>query len=412
MQQITQKDYSLSALRRHYTNPHELYNALRAYDSIYFDASSKCWLVTGHAAIVAILNDPRFSSHLGSASPTQTPSVSPLQKSVSKQFLFLDGEAHQRAQGVMLRPLAQMVKKMPLDIRTYVSSILEKIQSKGEIDVVKDFASPVSLLIIAHILGLPLDDYEQLLQLEQWSDTFGDITSGYFRKDMRVVTRMEDYFHQLIATKRKSPSSDLLSSFIEARDIFPDDEDLVSNCMMVFGAGRITSKKLLGNGIPVLLDHWEQLQTELHEQPTLPKLLAEELFRFITPTRCLIRQAIEDIDLSQQFPGNHYIHRNEKVLLFLEAANYDPACFAQPEQFNPQRRPNKHIAFGYGPHQCPGATLARLEVQIALEMLLTCSHLRAKPGTSPVWNPNPNLGGFTSYSVMLEPAIKSSKGTH
>jgi len=373
------KDYNLSALRRHYTDPQRLYNELRAHDSIYFDATSRCWLVTGYAAMVAILHDPRFTSQPGN-SPASHTSMNSLQRSIGKQFLFLDGEAHKRAQEVVLKPLAQMVKGMPDDIRAFVRSTVESLQGKEEIDVVKDFASPVSLLVIAHILGIPLDDYEQLVQLEQWSDTFGDITSGYFRGDMQNIVRMENYFRQLVAAKRKAPADDLLSAFIEAQHVFPDEDDLVANCMMVFGAGRITSKKLLGNGIPILLEQWPQLQEDFHRQPGFAKLLAEELFRWVTPTRCLIRQAREDIDLSPQFPGNHYIRCGEKVLLFLEAANYDPACFVQPEQFQPQRRPNKHIAFGQGPHQCPGAALARVEVQIALETLFSLVRFRSKPG--------------------------------
>lgn len=396
------KDYTLSALRRHYTNPHELYNALRAHDGIYFDTTSQCWLVTSHAALVTLLHDSRFTTRLG-VSSAQHPSISSLQRSVGKQFLFLDGEAHRRAQDVVLKPLARMVKRMPGEIRAFARNILESHQGKEEIDIVKDFASPFSLLVVAHILGVPLDDYEQLLRLEQWSDTLGDITSGYFRGDMQSVTHLENYFRQLIAAKRKAPADDFLSAFIEARDVFPDEDDLVANCMMIFSAGRVTTKKLLGNGIPVLLEQWPQLQAELRTQPGFPKLLAEELFRYVTPTRYLMRQATEDVDLSAQFPGTHHIHRGEKVLLSLEAANYDPACFEHPEQFQPQRRPNRHVAFGQGPHQCPGATLARIEAQIALEVLLSFAQPRSKPGVHPVWNPNPNLGGYASYPLLLQP---------
>jgi pimeloyl-[acyl-carrier protein] synthase len=133
----------------------------------------------------------------------------------------------------------------------------------------------------------------------------------------------------------------------------------------------------------------------------LLKPLGEELLRTVTPTRYLIREAAEDVDLSSIFPGNHLIRRSQKVLLFLEAADYDPSLFSQPASFHPHRRPNKHIAFGYGPHQCPGATLARIEIQIALEELFSLSSVKSKPYTSPVWNMNPNLGGFTSNPVVF-----------
>ncbi len=402
MEQLTHKDYTLAALRRHYTNPHRLYSALRAHDSIYFDTSSQSWLVTGYSEAVAILDDPRFTSRLEQPAATARPgAINPLQRMINKQFLFLDGEEHLRAQRVVLKPLALMVKRMPEQIKAYIGSILEAQRSKSEIDVVKDFASPVSLLIIAHILGVPLDDHTQLLLLEQWSDTFGDITSGYFRGSMQDIQRLEDYFRQLIAVKRETPGDDLLSAFIKAQDVFIDEDDLVANCMMVFGAGRITTKKVLGNGIPVLMQSWEKWQQEFIEQPALPKLLAEELFRVTTPTRYLMRRASENVDLAPRFPGQHFIRRGEKLLIFLEAANYDPGTFTEPETFNPYRRPNKHIAFGFGPHQCPGATLARIEVQIALELLLSLSSLHPYDTALPAWNPNPNLGGYASFPARL-----------
>lgn len=397
------RTFSVSSLRRHYTNPFALYDALRAHDSIYFDASSRCWLVTGYHATTAILDDPRFTSRLDDSSA---------QSLVSRQMVFMDGEEHQRRQNVLLRPLAQMSKRMPDAIRLFAQEGLEMLRRTGEMDAVNDFAAHISLMSIAHVLGMPLDDHEQLLQLERWSDTFGDATSGYFHGDMQDVARLEDYFRQLIETKRRHPDSDaddLLSGFIAAKDVFPEDDDLISNCMMVFAAGRITTKKLLGNGIQILLEHWSEVQKLYQENPkAVTKMLGEELLRMVTPTRCLIRQAVEDVDLSHLATGPHLVRRGERLLLFLEAANYDPASFSCPDQFDPQRRPNRQVAFGFGPHQCPGATLARLEIQIALEALLSIVDLKAHSDMQPVWNPNPNLGGYLSFYVVSQTAKRGS----
>ncbi|HKD74924.1 MAG TPA: cytochrome P450 [Ktedonobacterales bacterium] len=395
MDQDIHKDFSLTALRRHYIHPHALYDAIRSHDSIYFDAASCCWLVTGHDPVVAILGDARFSSRLGASASMFPPSI-------SKQMLFMDGEEHQRAQQVMLRPLAQMVKQMPDAIKGWATASLDAASRKGEIDIVRDFASPLSLLTIAQVLGIPTGDTAMLHELERWSDTFGDVTSGYFRGNMQDVRQLEEYFRQLIATKRRAPSEDLLSAFIQAGDIFTE-EDLIANCMMVFAAGRITTKKLLGDGVPALAQHWSHTQADFQENPrALSTSLREELLRLITPTRYLIREAVEDVEMSSPAVGNHQIHQGEKMLLFLEAADYDPAVFAQPMDLDAHRRPNKHIAFGYGNHQCPGATLARVEIQIALETLLaSVADLRLKPDQEPQWNPNPNLGGATSWPLAL-----------
>lgn len=402
MQQPANKNFSLAALRRHYSDPHKFYDELRAHDGLYFDPTSRSWLVTGYKPVVTILSDPRFSSNLGGgATPAAQSSTSFLHTAVHKQMVFMDGAQHQQAQQILLKPLAQMVKKTPATIRSLVSTILADAQHKGELDLVKDFASPVSLLVIAQVLGIPTDDQEGLLQVERWSDTFTDFTSGYLRGDIQEVNRLVEYFRNLIAAKRRSPSDDLISVLIEAHNIFPEDDDLIANCIMIFGAGHVTSKKVFGNGLPLMMSHWSRWRDSYRENTALPRLLGEEMLRMITPTRYLIRQASEDIDLSEQFPGKHQIQQGQKVFLFLEAANYDPAEFAHPAGFDPYRPTNKHIAFGHGPHRCPGASLGRLEIQIALEELLTNVTLGPKPQGVPAWNPNPNLGGYTSYTALV-----------
>src|SRR5439155_19223571 len=131
--------------------------------------------------------------------------------------------------------------------------------------------------------------------LERWADTFGDVTSGYFRGgSSQDILSLEEYFRRLIAAKKREPADDLLSAFIQAQDAFPEESDLVANCMMVFAAGRITTKKLLGNGLSFLTENWEQHRASLQTQGRFPKLLGEELLRMITPTRYLIREAAVD----------------------------------------------------------------------------------------------------------------------
>lgn len=397
MQPKATNKLNLLALRRQYTNPYELYDALRARDCIYFDVTSQSWLVTGHNAITFILDDPRFLSMSGSSANTSSVQMA----SVSKQMLFMNGEHHQRAQNVLLRPLAHMAKEMPSDIRGFAQEAIKAALGKKELDAVGEFASPIALLSIAQVLGIPSHDKHKLGQLERWSDTFGDVTSGYFHGEMQDIRNLEEYFRTLIAEKKQNSSADLLSALVQAEDIFRDEEDLVANCMMVFAAGRITTKKLLGNGLDFLMPRWEEFRAEALANPRFLKQLGEELLRKVTPTRYLIREAIEDVDLSSLFPGQHFIRCGQRLLLFLEAANHDSSLFSQPASFDPHRRPNKHIAFGYGPHQCPGATLARIEIQVALEELFSLSNVKPKPHTTPVWNRNPNLGGFISNPIVF-----------
>ncbi|HTK08299.1 MAG TPA: cytochrome P450 [Ktedonobacteraceae bacterium] len=395
MDQQTKKAYSLLSLRRNYQRPHTHYARLRMHDSIYYDTTSLCWLVTGHTPAMMILDDPRFSAQLGAES---TSSITTL----NKQMLFMDGDRHTQIQYAMLRPLAEMAKKIPDEIRAFAHALLVEKQQAGEMDLVGDFASKISLFAIACILGIPGDDWQQLTQLERWSDTFGDFTSGYFHGNMQDIQNLETYFSQLLVAKRHASDDGLLSTLATDQQAFPDEGELVANCMMIFAAGRLTSKKVFSNGIPLLLQNWDTMRKEYRAHPdTFPKLLSEELLRMVTPTRYLMRQATEDVDLSPKFQGQHLIHKGDRILIFLEAANRDPALFKDPDMLFPQRRPNKHLAFGFGSHQCPGALLARIELQSTLEELLQLSKLCLKPGHMPHWNPNPNLGGYSSYQVLF-----------
>ena len=159
---LKNSNVNFSTLRRNYTHPHELYTQLQTLDRVYFDPSIRCWLVTGYSAVTTILNDPRFHSKLDANTMSNMPSV-------SRQLLFMDGELHHKAQEVLLRQLSRMVKKMSEDIRHIVEDVLATVQLVGEMDVVKEFAAPISLFTIAHILGIPIEDREQLWLLEHWS---------------------------------------------------------------------------------------------------------------------------------------------------------------------------------------------------------------------------------------------------
>lgn len=393
--------FALSNLIRSHRDPHGLYAALRAQDRIYHDATSRSWLVTGYAEIVAILSDMRFSSELSDQPAPRNAKVSFFETAINKQIIFTDGEIHRHVQQVVLRLLSGKADDLPSDIRDLGCSLVDRIGDQADFDLIDEFTGPFSLLVIAQLLGMPTEDAETLRRLASWSDTHGNITSGYLHVDMADVDRLGEHFRALLAGKRRSPGDDLISLFDQEQNLFTDDDELIANCMMVFGAGRMTTRKLLTQGIPLLLPQWQGWREALRADAGIAKLLTEELLRVVTPTRYVLRHATEDVDLSKKFPGDHSIRRNDRVMLFLEAGNRDPEVFPQPDRFDPYRRPNRHLAFGFGPHYCPGARLARLEIQIALELLLeTFSALQPHPSIQPSWNPNPNLGGYASYRVL------------
>lgn len=410
--------FSFAALQEHYRAPQPLYDALRAFDPIYYDRSSRCWLITGRAAVTHILGDARFESRppggrLAGAvgAPQQDmPSVSEL---LGHQMLFFTDAVHQRAYSVVSRCLNELLaaKQTQRLITDTVDGVLSNTVGRVGVDMVSEVARPIAAATSAALIGMPTGDSAQLAQWTHWSNAFADRTSGFSQAPAVPIYRMQHAFLQLISDRRKSQaggdtsppahSRDLLDALLSDPDSFPNDQLLASNLQMLFGAGRVTAEKAMAEGVRQLLHepkHWQALRAEVPGNPQVARRLADEVLRVVTPTRFVKRWAQQDVDLSGSFPGNHLVRRGSEVVLYLEAANRDPAGFANPGCFDPWRQPNRHLAFGYGSHLCPGAGIARLELRLFFEALLQgCPRPTLVDGGEPRYNPNPNLGGVQSY---------------
>ncbi|WP_420124965.1 cytochrome P450 [Longimicrobium sp.] len=393
---------TMAAMLGAYQAPHALYDRARAGDGVAFDPAGNCWLVTDHRAVRSILEDRRFTSDLrfasgGKARPGRRLFI---QDVVEKQIVLSDGAEQHGAQRVILQESSRKMQELSGWIRELAAGLLEPLRPRGAFDLVGDFSLPYALQTVCRVFGIPVDDPVRVAELASWSSTMADLTSGYLNIRIQEITLFGEYFRKLVAARRASPSDDLVSSFLTA-GTFAQDEDLVINCMAAFAAGRVTSQKLIGDGVPMLFAEWATWRQMVAETPGVSRRLTEELLRMITPTRYVGRHAIEDVDLSGEWGAGHVIRAGQRVILFLEAANRDPARFPDPHELKWERQPNPHVAFGHGPHRCPGASIARAEIQIALETLLaTFETLGPNPSAPPVWDPNPNLGGYRSYPCL------------
>jgi cytochrome P450 len=414
--------FTFAALQEQYRSPHPLYDTLRAFDPIYYDRSSRCWLVTSRRAITRVLGDPRFVSQLPGAPPapaTSPQAMPPLRSLLAGQLLFFTGAVHARAHAAVQEALGSLVNSQAMHkfITDSVGERLSRARALGEMEIVADLARPVASYTSASILGLPLDQSELLQQWVEWSDAFTDRTSGFGQTSTLPIYQLQQAFLRLIADRRAAPSpvpqqasqpegqGDLLDALLAAPESFPHDQLVAANMQMLFSAGRVTSQKAIAEGVRLLAKDpglWQRLRTEAPTDAKLAPRLADEWLRLITPTRFLKRWATQDVDLSGEFPGYHLIRRGQEVVLYLEAGNHDPQEFPDPHSCDPQRRPNRHIAFGSGPHICPGAGLARLELRLVIEALLAqFDHLAQLGGTQESYEPNPNLGGVRSYRVAV-----------
>jgi pimeloyl-[acyl-carrier protein] synthase len=339
-----------------------------------------------------VLQDPRFTSRLDFDFPQAQPgSLEDFRRACfEQQMIFRDDSQQRKVHKLLLRHFAVLTKSHEASIRGLATRLAESLPD-DVFDLVSDFAIPFTMDVVGRVVGVPpLDGWEDL---EAWSTTFADRTSGYGGGELADIDRLGEHFRALVA---EGPTDhDTLHASLVRERVYASDRDLAINLMVVFTAGRITTQKLLTNGVPLLMTEWASLRKTRASDPGVDRRLSEELLRVVTPTRYVMRRALVDVELEHgSTDGHRRVSRGERVAVFYEAANRDEAVFECPHELQPSRNPNPHLAFGVGPHRCPGATVARLEIQAALSALFDRFGALAVEPEKLLWRPNPNLGGY------------------
>jgi cytochrome P450 len=231
------------------------------------------------------------------------------------------------------------------------------------------------------MLGVPDEDWDIF---RRWagapdaSHTDPKTREEAMQERQQSEQQMYDYFSDLLDARRRSPREDLISSLsvaeIDGERLSPND--LVSFCILLLAAGQETTKNLIANAIYCFTEHPEA-SAQLIEHPELMPSAIEEVLRYMPPVWFNFRRTKNALDLRGQ-----HIPANAILQVWQASANHDPAQFPDPERFDIQRSPNRHIAFGHGIHFCIGAPLARLEARVGLQMMLAqLPNLQRVPGT-------------------------------
>ena len=242
-------------------------------------------------------------------------------------------------------------------------------QMGPELDFSQDVAVNYPLYIILTLLGLPESDFPRMLKLTQ--ELFGSEDSEFQRgadREMLLATVMEffQYFGELTASRRQTPTEDLASAIANATINGEPltDMDTLSYYVIVASAGHDTTSAGIAGGLLALLENPDQL-ARLKQDPSLMGTAVEEMIRWVTPVKEFMRTAAADTEV-RGVP----IKKGESVLLSYVSANRDEDVFDEPFRFDVGRDPNKHLAFGYGVHFCLGASLARMEMNSFFSELL------------------------------------------
>lgn len=251
-------------------------------------------------------------------------------------------------------------------ITQITQELLDQVRAQGKMDIVSDLAFPLPAKVIAEMLGVPAEDWDIFQRWARGGDNNEVPRQEAERSMRRMQDEMASYFSGLLETRRRVPREDLISalSTAEVDGERLSESDLISFCILLLAAGQETTKNLIANAILCFTDHPDTLE-RLKREPALMPTAIEEVLRYLPPVWFLFRHTTKDVEL-----GGQHIPANQIVLAWAAAANRDPAQFPDPDQFNIEREPNRHLAFGHGIHFCVGAPLARLEAKIALPMVL------------------------------------------
>ncbi|MFL5351455.1 cytochrome P450 [Archangium sp.] len=387
-------------------NPYPVYARLRAEAPVYFSEALRAWLLTRYEDVLAAFRDPRLSSRLTSGygkllPPAVLEQLTPVLRNLASWALFTDRPEHTRLRGLLNKAFTPKVtENLRPRIQALVDELLDAVAPAGRMDVIADLASPLPVIVIGELLGLPREDRHLL---KAWSDMLVGflgatrVTPELFAEAVRGIVSMEDYLRQVIAERRKRPGEDLISrlSAAEEQGSLLSEQELLSTCTLVLFGGHETTTNLIGNAVNALLEHPDQLEV-LRREPGAGVSAIEEVLRFDSPVQRQMRLTSEDLEL-----GGQRIPKGQTVVLMIGSANRDPAQFPEPDRLDVRRQDNRHLTFGMGAHFCLGAPLGRLEAQLALGTLLRRFPGLKRSGGTPHRVENLSLRGFASLPVQL-----------
>lgn len=334
----------------------ELTSWMRAEAPLYWDDTVGIWGAAAHADIVTMSRDWRtFCSGKGSRPESSVPSM-----------INFDPPEHTRRRRLISAGFTRRrVEDHEPYLRRKVTQLIDAVIDRGSCDVVADIATPLPMYMIGELMGLPEEDHDRLLH---WSDLFATGGPEIRAQVEEAVREYWAYITAKIDERRGGTGTDLVSLVVNPADGEEPltDVDLVFETMLVLVGGDETTRHVISGGMAALLQHPDQLARLRADMSLLPGAI-EEMLRWATPVRNMNRTATADVEVRGQ-----QVREGDRILLLYPSGNRDESVFADPFHFDITRTPNEHVAFGaFGRHHCLGAPLARLELRVLFEELLT-----------------------------------------
>jgi len=388
-------------------NPYPVYDRLRRERPVH-DSPLGFWMITRYDDVMSLLRDERGSRELWRHNEAYLRSHAAAgpewDRFICNQVQFLDPPAHTRQRTLVSKAFTpRAIEGRRGVVQATVEQLLADVAPSGRMDVVADLARPLPYRVICDLLGLPAADPRiesgWITAIVRGLSTI--VTDDDMRAASQALQRVTQFVIEVIDEHRSVPEEDLLTALIAAEEQGDRlrDEELVSLVINLFVGGSETTMNLIGSGVYSLLCHPAQMAT-LQADPAGMRNAVEELLRFEPPAQFQSRTTLTDIEVRDVT-----VPAGRTLFLCLAAANRDPQRWDRPNELDVGRQDLQHLAFGYGIHHCLGASLARLETQVAVGAALGLPEL-ALATDEPAW------GGAAAISQRGLQSLPVTFGAH
>ncbi|MGG0175127.1 cytochrome P450 [Gottfriedia acidiceleris] len=371
--------------------PHDWFKKMRKNSPISFDPDRNCWDVFCYKDVQMVLQNFRqFSSNRNGLFPT---------------LLDLDPPTHRRYRNIVSQAFTpKAIEALAPRIESLTKELLASIKDKPEIDIIADIAFPLPVIVISEMLGVPSKDREKF---KEWSNIVVSSTQSLSPDEMndliekqgKALYDLQAYFYQIVEKRQNDPKNDLVSTLIAA-NVDGEKlsvEELLNFCFLLLVAGNETTTNLIGNTMLTLFEQPNVLD-QLYKDKSLISAAIEESLRFRSPVHSMNRFVTEDMNLN-----GINLKKGQEIMAWIGSANRDETIFNEPEDFDINRSPNNHLAFGSGVHFCLGSQLARLEANICItEMLKVLPNMKLDKTKELRIIPSTFVYGYKELPVIIE----------
>jgi len=359
-QQLTYRPWDPEVI----ADPYPIYGQLRERAPVFWSTEANAWVLSRYADVTAALTDPATYSSASGVYPTP-PDVD-MTELFLPMLVMSDPPRHTQLRQIVSKAFTpRRIAAMELGIHAIVHELLDEVPATGRWDFVSGLSGPLPAIVIADMLGIPREDRDRF---RAWSTTLiqGNPIRGEMGPGLEAAAALYDYFSTFLAERRARPQDDLMSALVQAEvdGQHLSEDELLGFCLLLLVAGHETTTNLLSNGAVLLAEH-TGVRERLRNNRELVPSAVEELLRYDSPVQGIGRTLTRPVELHGQ-----RMESGDSVLLLFGSANRDDHAFPDAEIFDITRRPERHVALGRGIHFCLGASLARMETRIALDVLL------------------------------------------